>query len=77
VYPPSDCLAAIIRYFKLTKRKDNTTMIKDNVIDLKKPELFIDDPITDILRQGARRLLTDALKAEIKTLYKTIHRHIG
>jgi transposase-like protein len=38
-------------------------MSKDNVIDLKKPE--IDDPITDILRQGARQLLTAALEAEI------------
>jgi hypothetical protein len=27
-------------------------MAKDNVIDLKKPESFIDDPIKDILRQG-------------------------
>ncbi len=29
-------------------------MNKDNVIDLKKPEPFIADPITDILRQGAQ-----------------------
>jgi hypothetical protein len=39
-------------------------MAKDNVIDLKKPEPFVDDPITDILRQGARRLLSAALEAE-------------
>ena len=32
-------------------------MTKNNVIDFKKPEF--DDPITDILRQGARQLLTD------------------
>ena len=32
-------------------------MPKDNVIELKKPEPFVDDPITDILRQGARKLL--------------------
>jgi putative transposase len=38
-------------------------MTKNNVIDIKKPE--IDDPITDILRQGARQLLTAALEAEI------------
>ena len=37
-------------------------MTQDNVIDLKKPESFIDDPITDILRQGTRRLLTAALE---------------
>jgi transposase-like protein len=45
-------------------------MVKDNVIDLKKPESFIDDPITDILRQGARRLLCAALEAEVETFLK-------
>jgi transposase-like protein len=40
-------------------------MAKDNVIDLKKPEPFVEDPLTDILRQGARRLLTVALETEI------------
>jgi hypothetical protein len=30
-------------------------MTKDNAIDLKKPEPFIDDPITDILPSGARK----------------------
>jgi len=41
-------------------------MPKDNVIDLKKPDSFIDDPITDILRSGARKLLAQALKTEIE-----------
>ena len=45
-------------------------MAKDNVIDLKKPESFIDDPIKDILRQGARRLLSAALEAEVETFLK-------
>jgi len=40
-------------------------MPKDNVIELKKPESFIDDPITDILRSGARKLLAQALETEI------------
>ena len=40
-------------------------MTKDNVIDFKKPEPFIDDPITDILRSGARKLLAQALEVEI------------
>ena len=31
-----------------------------NVIDLKKPERFIDDPITDILHNGARKLLAQS-----------------
>lgn len=42
-------------------------MAQDNLIDLKKPEAFINDPITNILRQGARRLLTAALEAEIQS----------
>ena len=42
-------------------------MAKDNVIDLKKPEPFIDDPITDILRSGARQLLAQALEIEISS----------
>ena len=41
-------------------------MTQDNVIDLKKPESFIDDPITDILRNGARKLLVQALEVEIE-----------
>lgn len=39
-------------------------MTQDNVIALKKPE--IEDPITDILRAGARQLLAAALAAEIE-----------
>ena len=37
-----------------------------SVSELKKPEPFVDDPITDILRQGARNLLSQALEAEIE-----------
>ena len=42
-------------------------MPKDTVIEFEKPEPFVDDPITDILRSGARRLLAEALEAEIET----------
>ena len=41
-------------------------MTKDNVIEFKKPEPFVDDPITDVLRTGARKLLIEALEAEIE-----------
>ena len=41
-------------------------MAKDNVVQLKKPEPFTDDPITEILRVGARKLLAEALEAEIE-----------
>jgi len=47
-------------------------MTKDNVIDLKKPEAFVDDPITDILRQGSRRLLAAALAAASRGIFTTI-----
>ena len=41
-------------------------MSQNNVIDLKKPEPFVDDSITEIIRQGARKLLAQALEAEIE-----------
>jgi putative transposase len=50
----------------LQRRKDTHTMAKDNVVDLKKPEPFVDDPLTDVLRAGARKLLIEALEAEIE-----------
>ena len=42
-------------------------MAKDNVIEIKKPETFVDDPITEILRNGAKKLLVEALEAEIES----------
>ncbi len=60
--------------------KDTHTMSKDNVIKLKKPDVFVDDPITDILRQGARKLLTQALEAEIEIFvhqYKALFDELG
>ena len=51
---------------KHLRRKDTHTMTKDNVIDFRKPDRFVDDPITDVLRTGARKLLTEALEAEIE-----------
>ena len=41
-------------------------MSQNSVIDLKKPEPFVDDPITEIIRRGARKLLAQALEAEIE-----------
>ena len=40
-------------------------MSKDNVIDLKKPDVFINDPITELVRNGARQILANALESEI------------
>jgi putative transposase len=40
-------------------------MNQNSVIDLKKPEPIVEDPLTDILKKGARQLLATALEAEI------------
>ena len=42
-------------------------MSQDNVIEFKKPESFVEDPIIEVLRNGARKLLTEALEAEIES----------
>lgn len=55
-------------------------MGKDNLIALKKPEPFIDDPLTDLLRKGARTLLAEALEIEIElflTQYKQLRDENG
>jgi transposase-like protein len=38
----------------------------DNVIAIKRPDAFVDDPISEILRQGARSLLAQALEIEVE-----------
>jgi len=43
-------------------------MRKDNVVGINKPESFIEDPLSEILRQGARSLLAQALEVEIETV---------
>lgn len=55
-------------------------MNKDNIISLKKPEPFVNDPITEILRDGARILLTTAVETEIEILisqYKDFKDELG
>jgi len=47
-------------------------MKKDNVVKINKLETFIEDPLTEILRQGARSLLAQALEVEIETVFKSI-----
>jgi hypothetical protein len=60
--------------------KDTHTMSKDNVIAIKKPDTFVDDPISEILRQGARSLITQALEIEIEIFinqYKDLRDQMG
>ena len=49
-------------------------MAQDNLIDLKKPEASVNDPITDISRQDTRQILTTELEAEIQGFLATILR---
>ena len=55
-------------------------MSNDNVIDLKNPEPFVEDPLTALLRKGARKLLAEALEAEIEIFlnqYKELKDDLG
>lgn len=45
-------------------------MKKDTVIDLKKPEVSAEDPLTEVLRRGARKLLIQALEAEVEAFLR-------
>lgn len=60
--------------------KDTHTMSKDNVVEIKKPDPFVDDPISEILRKGARSLLAQALEIEIESFlsqYKGLTDQMG
>ncbi|KJS30729.1 MAG: transposase [Desulfatitalea sp. BRH_c12] len=55
-------------------------MSKDNVIAIKKPDTFVDDPISEILRQGARSLISQALEIELELYinqYKDLRDQMG
>ena len=64
MYPPIDCFRQSIGHLK--NGKDTPPMSNNNVIDLKNPEPFVDDPLTAILRKGAQKLLAQALETEIE-----------
>ena len=40
-------------------------MKEDIVVALRQPGSFSDDPLTDILRTGARQVLAQAMEAEV------------
>jgi transposase-like protein len=50
-------------------------MKKDTVISLKKPEVLVEDPLTEVLRRGAKQLLVQALEAEIAGFLK-LHENV-
>src|SRR5688572_24010805 len=43
-------------------------MSKDNVIALENPSVKANDPLTEVLRRGASKLLAQAIAAEVETL---------
>ena len=43
-------------------------MPKDNVIEIKKPEPFVDDPITEILRNGSLTIPSIIRRAQYENL---------
>jgi len=45
-------------------------MPQNNIIGIKKPEAFVEDPSTEVLRNGAKKLLTEALEAEIESFLR-------
>ena len=47
-------------------------MTKDTVVAFRTPDGFSSDPLTDLLRQGARDLIAQAVEAELNT-FLTAH----
>ena len=50
--------------------KENTAMTDSNVITLNKPEQ--NDPLQELLREGARKMLASAIEAEVATFIEHI-----
>lgn len=65
---------------KLNPNKKGYVMSQSKVIDLKKPGENSEDLLTELLRNGAQRLIADAVEAEIQTLirhYSTLKDQLG
>ena len=63
-----------------TSGKDTHTMSKDNVVELKQPDVFVNDPISELFHDGARGILAKALEAEISIFmnqYKDLFDNLG
>lgn len=43
-------------------------MTNNKILDLKKPEDISADPLTELLRNGARKLIAEAVEAELQEL---------
>jgi len=54
----------LTRHTSFPKKAKGYAVSKSNVVELKKPEGF-HDPVTELLKQGARQLLAQAIEAEV------------
>ena len=54
----------------LSHKRIHSPMPQNNIIGIKKPEAFVEDPITEVLRNGAKKLLSEALEAEIESFLR-------
>jgi hypothetical protein len=47
-------------------QKEGNAMYEDTIVSFSHPDkILIEDPLTEVLRSGARRLLADAVEAEV------------
>jgi hypothetical protein len=54
----------------ISHERIHSPMPQNNIIEIKKPEAFVEDPITEVLRTGAKKLLSEALEAEIESFLR-------
>jgi len=54
----------------ISHERIHSPMPQNNIIGIKKPEAFVEDPITEVLRNGAKKLLSEALEAEIESFLR-------
>ena len=59
---------------KQNSNKKGYAMSKNKIIALKKPGEFCEDPLTELLRNGAQRLIAEAVEAE---LHELLNQYIG
>lgn len=45
-------------------------MKEDNIVQLRAPGSFSEDPLTEVLRLGARQLLAHAVEAEVEQYFQ-------
>jgi hypothetical protein len=67
---------SIVKIIKDQKRKRNTTMNQDNVIELKNPETSLNESVADLLtsiaREGAIKMLAASIEFEVANLSNNI-----